>query len=121
MKRQLLQFTVLLALTLYAPTMFASSIITTSTIDGGGKRTSSANDTMDGSIGGIGGITSASADTAKNGYIGQLTEVASVSVTSTPTIVNEDATSQLSGSATLDDSTVTVLSGSDIGWVSPAY
>jgi len=106
----------LLALASYALTTFASSVITTSTIDGGGLRTTSANYAMDGSVGGIGGISSASADTAKNGYIGQLTEVVSVSATGTPASVNEGATSQLSGTATLDDTTVTALTGSDIDW-----
>lgn len=106
----------LLALASYALTTFAASVITTSTIDGGGLRTTSANYAMDGSVGDIGGISSASADTAKNGYIGQLTEVVSVSATGTPASVNEGATSQLSGTATLDDTTVTALTGSDIDW-----
>jgi hypothetical protein len=98
---------------------FAASVVTTSTIDGGGLRTSSANYTMDNSIGGIGGISSASADTAKNGYIGQLTEVVSVVVTSQPDAVAVSGTAQLSGTATLDDSTVLSLSGSDVAWSSP--
>jgi hypothetical protein len=85
-------------------------------VDGGGLRTTSANYTMDGSVGGIGGISSASADTAKAGYIGQLTEVVSLTATGTPASVNEGATSQLSGTATLDDTTVTTLTGSDIDW-----
>jgi hypothetical protein len=76
---------------------------------------------LDGSVGGIDGISSASVDTAKNGYIGQLSEVISVSVTGTPATVNENATSQLSGAATLDDSSVSALSGSDIAWGFFAY
>lgn len=110
----------LIALSL-SSTTFASSVVTTSTIDGGGRRTASANYTMDGSVGGIGGISSASADTAKDGYIGQLTEVVSVTVTSTPNIVNENGTSQLSGKATMDDSTVSALAGSDVAWNGPVY
>ncbi|MGO9243359.1 MAG: hypothetical protein ACLPT4_16955 [Verrucomicrobiia bacterium] len=109
----------LLALALYAPCLFASSALTTSSIDGGGLRTSSANYTMDGSVGGIGGISSDSADTAKNGYIGQLTEVVSVVVTSQPDAVGVGSTTLLSGTATLDDSTVASLSGSDVDWSSP--
>jgi hypothetical protein len=88
-------------------------------VDGGGLRTSSANYTMDGSVGGIGGISSAPADTAKNGYIGQLTEVISVVVTAQPNSVESGNMSQLSGTATLDDSTVASLSGFDIAWSSP--
>jgi hypothetical protein len=118
--RRVTVFATLLALTLYAPTMFAASTITTS-IDGGGQHATSANYAMDNSVGGIGGISSASADTAKNGYIGELTEVVSITVTSTPSIVNEDATSQLSGTATLDDNSVSVLPGSDIAWASAVY
>ncbi|HVM60705.1 MAG TPA: hypothetical protein VMV72_07545 [Verrucomicrobiae bacterium] len=107
----------LLALTLYAPTcLFASSVVTTTTIDGGGLHTTSANYAADNSIGGIGGISSAAPDTAKYGYIGQLYDVVSLAVTSMPDSVNEGNTSQLSGVATLDDSSVSGLSGSDITW-----
>jgi hypothetical protein len=113
-------YATLLALMLRAPTcLFASSAVSESSIDSGGLRTSSANYTMDNSIGGIDGISGASADTAKNGYIGQLTEVVSVTVTSTPDSVGSGSTSQLSATATLDDSTVSSLSGSDVAWSSP--
>ena len=98
---------------------FASTVSIPSTIDSGGLRTSSASYTMDNSIGGIGGISSASADTAKDGYIGQLTEVVSVVVTSQPDAVAVSGTSQLSGVATLDDSTVEALDDSDVAWSSP--
>jgi hypothetical protein len=98
---------------------YASTIVTTSTIDGGGLHTTSANYAIDNSIGGIDGISSASADTAKNGYIGQLTEVVSVTVTSTPDSVGVGSTAALSGTATLDDSTVSSLTGSDVIWSSP--
>jgi hypothetical protein len=114
-----LQFTALLALTLYSPTMFAATVITTSSIDGGGLHTSSANYTMDNSIGGIDGVSSSTGDTAKDGYIGQLTEVVSVVVTSQPDAVAVSGTAQLSGVATLDDSTVVALGGSDVAWSSP--
>lgn len=98
---------------------FAASV--NSTIDGGGKRTTSANYTIDGSIGGIGGISSAAADTVKDSYIGQLYDVASMTVTGTPSAVNEGNTSQLSGTATLDDATLLALAGSDINWSAPIY
>ena len=65
-----------------------ASVVTTSTLDGGGLHTTSANYAMDGSVGGIGGISSASADTAKDGYIGQLTEVVSLTATCTPASAN---------------------------------
>jgi len=98
---------------------FAQDVVTTSSIDGGGQHTTSAKYTMDGSVGGIGGISSASADTAKNGYIGQLTEVVSMMVTAEPYSVGVGSTTLLSGTATLDDSTVASLSGSDVAWTSP--
>ena len=110
-------YVTLLALALRAPTcLFASSAVSESTIDGGGLHTTSANYAIDNSIGGIDGISSASADTAKNGYIGQLTEVVSVTVTSTPDSIGSGSTSQLGGAATLDDSSVSVLSGIDVLW-----
>jgi hypothetical protein len=95
---------------------FATSVLTTTSIDSGGLHAASANYSIDGSVGGIDGISSASADIAKNGYIGQLTEVVSVTVTSEPDSVGVGSTSQLSGTATLDDSTVSSLSGSDVIW-----
>jgi hypothetical protein len=100
-------------------TSFASSVITTSSIDGGGLHTTSANYAMDGSVGGIDGVSSTTADTNKNGYIGQLTEVVSVVVTSQPDAVAVSGTAQLSGIATLDDNTVEVLGGSEVVWSSP--
>ena len=111
-----------LALTLCASTTFAGTLVTSS-IDGGGQRATSASYTMDGSVGGIAGISTVASppETAKHGYIGQLTEVVSMSATGTPAFVNETATSQLSGTATLDDSSVTALNGGDISWVPPVY
>ena len=102
----------------WAVPTFASSAITTSTIDGGGLHTTSANYAIDNSIGGIDGVSSTSADTNKNGYIGQLYEVVSVVVTSQPDAVAVAGTAQLSGAATLDDSTVLALAGSDVVWSS---
>jgi hypothetical protein len=98
---------------------FAASVV--STIDGGGQRATSANYIMDGSVGGIAGISSAASDTAKHGYIGQLTEVVSLTATGTQPSINQGATSQLTGIATLDDSSVTALTGSDIAWSFVTY
>jgi hypothetical protein len=114
--RARLSMTIVGLLTAFSLQAFASSTVTESTLDGGGLHTSSANYALDNSIGGIGGISSGSADSAKNGYIGQLTEVVSVTVTSTPDLVGVGSTSQLSGTAALDDSTVSTLSGADVLW-----
>jgi hypothetical protein len=100
---------------------FAASVITTCSVDGGGQRSTSASYTMDGSLGGIAGIEGSGADTNKAGYIGQLTEVVSMTATGTPATINQGATSQLTGTATLDDTTVTALAGSDIAWAAVTY
>jgi hypothetical protein len=110
-----------LALTLFASTTFAASTVTTSTIDGGGLHATSANYAIDSSVGGIGGISSGGNISTLPGSVGQLTELVSISVTSTPNTVNENATSQLSATAAFDDNSVSVLAGSNITWASAIY
>ena len=99
---------------------FAAGVSTTSSIDVGGLRTTSADYTMDNSVGGIGGISSAGSETAKDGYIGQLTEVVSMVVTVAPGSVSELSNAQSSASATLDDTTVLALAGTDVAWSTPS-
>ncbi len=101
----------------------ASAVEVTSTVDnGGGRATNSiAAYCHDGCIGGIGGVSSANGTTTRHGYIGLLTEVTELSVTGTPVAVNENATTQLSGTAAMDDNTVTALTGSEINWIAPAW
>jgi len=77
---------------------FAATLITSS-IDGGGGRSSAGSYVNDGCVGGIGGIAGNGAETNRQGYLGQLTELVSLSVTGTPTSINQSATSQLSGTA----------------------
>jgi len=100
----------LLWFTLYALTCPAATLVTSS-IDGGGQRATSASYTMDGSLGGIAGISTVASppETLKAGYIGQLTEMSSLTVTGTPATINQGATTQLAGIATMDDATVTAL------------
>jgi len=93
----------------------------TSSIDGGGQKTTSANYSMDSSLGGIGGTTDGGAVTLKSGYIGQLTEVTNLIVTADGNPVNEGDTSQLGGVARMDDGTVTALSGAEIVWLTPVH
>lgn len=95
----------------------------TDCLDAAGGRGTSASYAMDGCLGAIGGIsTNASPpETVRHGYTGQLTEVAALSVTGTPSQVNEGATSQLGGVAVMDDDTATVLSGGEIAWAAPSY
>jgi hypothetical protein len=111
------KFIMLLALTLYAITAPAANL-TTSTLDGGGQRATTANYANNGSVGTIGGISTvvSPSERMRHGYIGQLFEVSSIAVTGTPVSVNEGSTSQLSGRAALDDATTNVLSGADVNW-----
>ena len=99
--------------------VFADGAI--ATVDGGGQRTTSANYTMDGSVGGIGGASASGGITLKPGFIGQLTEVTNLAVSAAPASVNEGRISQLSGLAGLDDGTLVVVEGSNVVWVTPAY
>ncbi len=101
---------------------FAATLVTSS-VDGGGRRAASASYTMDGCIGGLAGVSTVASppETVKAGYIGQLAEVTSLVVTAAPTSINQGATSQLSGTATLDDQTVSGLAGSDIAWGAVTY
>ncbi len=115
---QLAQFG-LVMLTIGA-TLAPAASITTSVISGGGQRVTSGSYVIDGTIGDLGGISSVSSVSSKSGYAGQLTEVTSVTVTAIPSSAAENSTTQLSGKAVLDDSTITVLNGSAITWNSPA-
>jgi hypothetical protein len=103
-----------------APVLLALSAsggsVAAATIDGGGQRVASASYAIDGSVGDIAGTATAAPSAARHGYIGQLTEVVSITVTASPISVDEGSTSQLSATATMDDSTVTALSSPDINW-----
>jgi hypothetical protein len=105
------------------PRTSANYSVTTDIADAGGKRATSTNYTNDGSAGSIVGISTVAspAETAKDGYIGQLTELSSFGVNATPNNIPQGTTSQLGGSANLDDNTTTNLSGSAIVWNSVAY
>jgi len=104
---------------LVASSLFAADLVT-STVDGGGRSSAGAY-VNDGCVGGIGGIADSGTETNRGGFLGQLTETASLAVTGTPVQVNETDASQLTGTATMDDDTVTVLSGTDINWSAPAW
>ena len=87
-------------------------------LDAGGKRTTSASYTNDGSAGGITGISTvaAPAQVAKSGYLGQLTEVTALQLTATPTTLDESATRQLSAVQLLDDDSLNMLLATDVTW-----
>lgn len=89
--------------------------------DAGGCRTTSANYSMDGSLGAIGTAAPAGAFVCRPGFIGQLVEVTNLTVTAAPGSVNEGGMVQMSGLAGLDDATVTAVEGSNIFWSTPSY
>jgi hypothetical protein len=111
---------ILLLQLLFGTAAFAANVVITA-VDGGGGRATSANYVNDGSIGAITGVSTAGVGIARHGYVGQLTEVSSMTATGAPATVNETATTQLSGAATMDDATVTVLTGSEINWIAPTW
>jgi len=96
----------------------ANYSLTTETVDSGGRKTTSAAYSNDGSLGDIGGVSTAGASvqTARHSYIAQLYEVTGVTLSANPTNVNESAARQVSASAALDDATVLNLSSSSVGW-----
>ena len=121
----------LLCLSLFATVAYAgprtsnSYSITTDTVDLGGQRATSSSSlyTNDGSAGSVVGISSVAspAETARDGYIGQLTELSTFVIAASPSSIPQATTSQLSGTATLDDGTTSALGGSDISWSSVSY
>jgi hypothetical protein len=96
----------------------ASYSITADTLSNGGTRTTSAAYTNVGSAGSIVGHSTVAspAETVKQGYIGQLTEVATLQIAASPTTVNEGTSRQLTATATLDDATTSALIGTDVSW-----
>lgn len=109
-----------LMLLIFAPACFSATLVTSS-VNGGGGRSSAGSYTNEASLGGFGNIESTGSAMNKDGYIGQLTEVAGLSATGTPATVNETAATQLSGTAVMDDDTLTALSGNEINWAVPSW
>ncbi len=113
-------YSILLLLLLVPAAVFAATLVTSS-VDGGGGRSGSGACTNDAVIGAIGGIATVTDTTVRHGYAGQLAEAVSLVATGVPAQINQGATSQLSGTATLNDDTVTPLSGAEIAWGNVFY
>ncbi len=96
----------------------ASAASSAAVLDAGGRRTSNATYTMDGSLGSMSGLGTIAvpAVVARQGYVGQLYEVQSLVLNASPTQVNETATSQLAVKALLNDATVLVPSATEVTW-----
>ena len=100
------------------PRTSANYTITTDTVDAGGKRSSSAAYTNDGSASLVVGISAVAspAETAKAGYVGQLFDVSGLVVNSAAPSVNETATLQLGAWQLLDDASFLAVPAPSVSW-----
>ena len=100
------------------PRISTSYNVATDTADAGGKRTTSASYTNDGSLGAVTGLSTvaAPAGTAKHGYIGQLYDVTGLTLTAATLNVNETATLQLAAWQALDDATTLAVPAASVTW-----
>ena len=96
----------------------ANYAMATEVADAGGRRTTSANYTNDGSAGGITGVSNvaAPAEAAKHGYIGQLYDVTGLTLTAATLNVNEGTTDQLAAWQLLDDATFLAVPAASVAW-----
>lgn len=96
----------------------ANYALATEAQDAGGQRVASANYSADSSIGAIGAISTATAppEALKGGYVGQLYDPVGLSVSASPTNLNEGTTRQLAAAQTLDDGTALALPPSGVAW-----
>lgn len=86
------------------------------TLDGGGGNSAAGTYVNDGTISIFASMSESGAHTNRNGFVGQLTETASLALTGTPARVNETTTTQLSGLARMSDETITPLNGNEVTW-----
>ena len=100
------------------PRTSANYSIATEIADQGGRRTTSANYTNDGSAGGVAGISTVAApvETAKHGYLGQLYDVIGLTLTSASPDVNEGATDPLAAWQALDDASFLAVPAASVAW-----
>ncbi len=100
------------------PRSSANYSVPADTADAGGAKATSAAYSNDGSVGSIGGVSATTTPlfTAKHSYIGQLYDVTGVSLAANPLNVKEGTTSQLTGSAVLDDATFLPLAATALSW-----
>ena len=95
----------------------ASYTLSPETLDGGGRKGTSANYTIDSSISAVASATTGSATaTAKGGFIGQLYEITGFAITAIPATVNEAATRQLIAGWALDDATLLAFNPALVTW-----
>jgi hypothetical protein len=97
------------------PAVAATPALVNSAVTAGGRQ-AVANIVVDSSIGDIGGSASVASFTARHGLAGQLTDLQGVTVSASPTTVNEGSTSQLAALATFTDGTVLPLNAASVAW-----
>ena len=87
-------------------------------LNSGGGQAASANYSVDASIGELlsGQAAGGTVSLTSGGPSIQPASAKSLALNATPASCNEESTSQLSGSAIMDDDSVTPLSGADISW-----
>lgn len=92
--------------------------VATDITDAGGARATSASYTNDGSAGGVSGLSvvASPTETAKQGYIGQLYDIAGLTVNSAQPTVNEGATLQLGAWQLLDDASYLGVPLGSVAW-----
>jgi len=88
------------------------------TVDGGGRRVTSAAYSNDGSIGGLGGLSTVAspAQIVKHGYPAQLIDVSGIAVSANPTNISENGTRQLNARLAYDDDTVSPVAAASVAW-----
>jgi hypothetical protein len=84
----------------------------------GGKRTSGASYTNDGSVGGVAGSSDVASpvEASKGGYIGQLYEITGLTLTAAALNVNEGAADLLGARQALDDDTFLAVPAANVAW-----
>lgn len=93
----------------------------TGEFDGGGGSSTGSLYAVVASLGVIGGHATAGSVINSGGEGYTAPSVVSLALTAAPVSVNQGGTSQLTGTAAMDDQTVTVLSGTDIAWNAVTY
>lgn len=101
-----------------APRNSANYSMPVETADSGGRRTTSANYSNDGSTGMIAGVSTVATpvETVKAGFISQLVEITGLALSATPASVNETATRQLAAWQILDDASYLEVSAASVAW-----
>jgi len=93
----------------------------TGSFDSGGGVITSAKYTVTGGIGVIGTDCSAGSVSNSGGCVYLQPSLKTIAVVSSSPSANEDGTGQLSAVATMDDETLTLLTGSEVSWTAPVF